>query len=71
MSKTFHSFSDDASRKGAPEGWTLDVTEVYPSAGAGFLVVLTGDVLTMPGLPNRPAAADMGVDEDGDVHGLF
>ncbi|PSP84995.1 formate--tetrahydrofolate ligase [Halobacteriales archaeon QS_1_68_17] len=71
MSKTFHSFSDDASLKGAPEGWTLDVREVYPSAGAGFLVVLTGDVLTLPGLPSRPAAADMDIDEDGTITGLF
>jgi formate--tetrahydrofolate ligase len=71
LSKTFHSFSDDPSRKGAPTGWTLDVTEVYPSAGAGFLVVLTGDVLTLPGLPAEPAAAGMDVDEDGNVSGLF
>jgi formate--tetrahydrofolate ligase len=71
MSKTFHSMSDDASRKGAPEGWELEVTEVYPSAGAGFLVVLTGDVLTMPGLPKRPAAADMDIDADGTISGLF
>ena len=71
MSKTFHSLSDDASLKGAPEGWELDITEVYPSAGAGFLVVLTGDVLTLPGLPERPAAADMDIDEDGTITGLF
>jgi formate--tetrahydrofolate ligase len=71
MSKTFHSFSDDASRKGAPEGWTLDVREVYPSAGAGFVVALTGDVLTLPGLPADPAAAHMDVDADGNVSGLF
>jgi len=71
MSKTFHSFSDDPSLKGAPEDWTLEVTEVYPSAGAGFLVVLTGDVLTMPGLPETPAAANMDIDEDGTISGLF
>ena len=71
MSKTFHSLSDDASLKGAPEGWELEVAEVYPSAGAGFLVVLTGDVLTLPGLPERPAAADMDIDPDGTIHGLF
>jgi formate--tetrahydrofolate ligase len=71
MSKTFHSLSDDASRKGAPEDWTLEVTEVYPSAGAGFLVVLTGDVLTLPGLPSDPAAANMDIDEDGTIEGLF
>lgn len=71
MSKTFHSFSDDVSLKGAPEGWELDVREVYPSAGAGFLVALTGDVLTLPGLPKRPAAADMDIDADGNISGLF
>ena len=71
MSKTFHSLSDDASKKGAPSDWTLEVKEVYPSAGAGFLVVLTGDVLTLPGLPADPAAANMDVDEDGNVSGLF
>jgi Formyltetrahydrofolate synthetase len=71
MSKTFHSLSDDASLKGVPEDWTLEIGEVYPSAGAGFLVVLTGDVLTLPGLPERPAAADMDVDGDGNVSGLF
>ncbi len=71
MSKTFHSLSDDPSLKGVPEGWELDVTEVYPSAGAGFLVVLTGDVLTMPGLPKTPASANMDIDEDGTISGLF
>jgi formate--tetrahydrofolate ligase len=71
MSKTFHSLSDDPSLKGAPEGWTLEVKEVYPSAGAGFLVVLTGDVLTLPGLPEEPAAAGMDIDSDGTISGLF
>ncbi|PSQ31844.1 formate--tetrahydrofolate ligase, partial [Halobacteriales archaeon QS_9_67_15] len=61
MSKTFHSFSDDATKKGAPTGWELEISEVYPSAGAGFLVALTADALTMPGLPQRPAAADMDI----------
>ncbi|TYL36330.1 formate--tetrahydrofolate ligase [Natronococcus pandeyae] len=71
MSKTFHSLSDDASQKGAPEGWTLEVNEIYPSAGAGFLVVLTADVLTLPGLPAEPAAAEMDLHSDGSVSGLF
>ena len=71
MSKTFHSLSDDPSLKGAPDDWTLEVKEIYPSAGAGFLVALTGDVLTLPGLPADPAAADMDVDPDGTVSGLF
>jgi formate--tetrahydrofolate ligase len=71
MSKTFHSLSDDASLKGAPEDWTLEINELYPSAGAGFLVVLTADVLTLPGLPADPAAAGMDIDPDGTVSGLF
>jgi formate--tetrahydrofolate ligase len=71
MSKTFHSLSDDAAKKGAPEGWELEISEVYPSAGAGFIVALTADALTMPGLPARPAAADMDIDEDGNISGLF
>lgn len=71
MSKTFHSLSDDASKKGAPTGWELEISEVYPSAGAGFLVALTADALTMPGLPQRPAAADMDIDDDGNISGLF
>jgi len=71
LSKTFHSFSDDASKKGVPTDWELDVRELYPSAGAGFVVALTGDVMTMPGLPARPAAADMDIDEDGTISGLF
>jgi formate--tetrahydrofolate ligase len=71
MSKTFHSLSDDPSLKGAPEDWTLEVKEVYPSAGAGFLVALTGDVLTLPGLPSDPAAANMDIDDEGTISGLF
>jgi formate--tetrahydrofolate ligase len=71
MSKTFHSLSDDAAKKGAPDGWELEVSEVYPSAGAGFLVALTADALTMPGLPGRPAAADMDISDEGDISGLF
>jgi formate--tetrahydrofolate ligase len=71
MSKTFHSLSDDAAKKGAPTGWELEISEVYPSAGAGFLVALTADALTMPGLPRRPAAADMDIDDEGNITGLF
>lgn len=71
MSKTFHSLSDDASKKGAPTGWDLEIQEIYPSAGAGFLVALTSDVLTLPGLPADPAAANMDIDDDGTVSGLF
>jgi formate--tetrahydrofolate ligase len=71
ISKTFHSLSDDAEKKGAPTGWELEIKEVYPSAGAGFLVALTSDVLTLPGLPADPAAADMDIDPEGTVSGLF
>jgi formate--tetrahydrofolate ligase len=71
MSKTFHSLSDDASRKGAPTGWELEIQEIYPSAGAGFLVALTSDVLTLPGLPAEPAAAKMDIDDEGNISGLF
>lgn len=71
ISKTPHSVTDDAAKKGAPTDWTLTVRELYPSAGAGFVVALTGNVLTMPGLPSEPAAEAVDVDEDGTVHGLF
>ena len=71
VSKTPYSFSDDASLTGVPDGWTLTVREVSPSAGAGFVVAKTADVMTMPGLPAEPAAEDIDVDADGDVSGLF
>ncbi len=71
LSKTQHSVTDDPSVKGAPTDWTLTVREAYPAAGAGFVVVLTGDVLTMPGLPADPAATGMDVGGDGAISGLF
>jgi len=71
IAKTQYSLSDDPSRLGRPEGFRITVTEVRPSAGAGFVVVLTGDIMTMPGLPRVPAAAAMRVDRDGTVQGLF
>ncbi|AFZ71898.1 formate--tetrahydrofolate ligase [Natronobacterium gregoryi] len=71
LSKTPYSFSDDSSKNGAPEGWELTVRELRPSAGAGFVVALTGDVLTMPGLPSEPAALEMDLEDDGTVTGLF
>ena len=72
ISKTPGSLSDDPGKRGVPSGWELTVRELYPSAGAGFVVALTGNVLTMPGLPSEPAAADITVDdEDGSVDGLF
>jgi formate--tetrahydrofolate ligase len=71
ISKTPASLSDDPEKAGVPFGWELTVRELYPSAGAGFVVALTGDVLTMPGLPADPAATDIEVDENGFVRGLF
>ncbi|HET7693296.1 MAG TPA: formate--tetrahydrofolate ligase [Gemmatimonadota bacterium] len=71
VAKTQYSLSDDPTRLGRPKGFHITVSEVRPSAGAGFLVVLTGDIMTMPGLPKKPAAEGMKVDPDGTVHGLF
>jgi len=70
MAKTQYSFSDDPTRLGAPEGFRITVREVVPSAGAGFVVVKTGDVMTMPGLPLRPSANGMRVEADGTIVGL-
>ncbi|MBR5277838.1 MAG: formate--tetrahydrofolate ligase, partial [Clostridia bacterium] len=66
-----YSFSDDATRLGAPTGFTVTVKNVKISAGAGFIVVLTGDILTMPGLPKVPAAERIDVTDDGLITGLF
>ncbi len=71
IAKTQYSFSDDATKLGAPEGFTVTVKNVKISAGAGFIVVLTGDILTMPGLPKVPAAERIDVDENGVISGLF
>jgi formate--tetrahydrofolate ligase len=71
MAKTQYSFSDDPSLRGAPEDFTITVREVTPSAGAGFVVAHTGDIMTMPGLPKRPAAEAMRVAADGTITGLF
>ncbi len=71
MAKTQYSFSDDASQKGAPEGFTVTVRNVRVSAGAGFLVALTGDIMTMPGLPKKPSAERIDVDASGRITGLF
>ena len=71
MAKTQYSFSDDASLLGAPEGFTVTVRNLKVSAGAGFIVALTGDILTMPGLPKVPAAEKIDVDESGRITGLF
>ena len=71
MAKTQYSFSDDASLLGAPTGFTITVRNLKVSAGAGFLVALTGDIMTMPGLPKVPAAEKIDVDENGKISGLF
>ncbi len=71
VAKTQYSLSDDPSLLGRPEGYTLTVREVYISAGAGFVVVLTGQVMTMPGLPKEPAAYNIDVNENGMITGLF
>ena len=71
MAKTQYSLSDDAALLGRPEGFTITIREVYVSAGAGFVVVLTGAVMTMPGLPKAPAAYRIDVNEEGRITGLF
>ena len=71
IAKTQYSFSDDPAKLGAPEGFTVTVRNVKVSAGAGFIVVLTGDIMTMPGLPKVPAAENIDVDENGKISGLF
>ena len=71
MAKTQYSFSDDAAKLGAPKGFTVSVRNLKVSAGAGFIVALTGDIMTMPGLPKVPAAERIDVDENGVISGLF
>ena len=70
MAKTQSSFSTDPTLRGAPTGHTVDVREVRLSAGAGFVVMVTGNLLTMPGLPKVPAAGHIDVDADGRITGL-
>ncbi|MFR8073054.1 MAG: formate--tetrahydrofolate ligase, partial [Anaerovoracaceae bacterium] len=71
VAKTQYSFSDDQTLLGAPKGFTLTVRNLKVSAGAGFIVALTGDIMTMPGLPKRPAAEKIDVDKTGKISGLF
>jgi len=71
MAKTQYSFSDDPKLLGAPEGFTVTVRNLKVSAGAGFIVALTGDIMTMPGLPKVPSAEKIDVDERGNISGLF
>jgi formate--tetrahydrofolate ligase len=71
MAKTQYSFSDDPTLRGAPRGWTLTVRNIKISAGAGFIVALTGEIMTMPGLPPVPSAEKIDVDNTGKISGLF
>ena len=71
IAKTQYSFSDDASKKGAPRGFKISVRQVKVSAGAGFVVALTGEIMTMPGLGKEPSAFKIDVDETGKISGLF
>ncbi|MGO3418193.1 MAG: formate--tetrahydrofolate ligase [Pseudolactococcus laudensis] len=71
MAKTQYSFSDDQNILGAPEGFDITIRELVPKLGAGFIVALTGDIMTMPGLPKKPAALNMDVDNAGHISGLF
>ena len=71
VAKTQYSFSDDPTKLGAPTGFTVTVRNIKISAGAGFIVVLTGDIMTMPGLPKSPAAERIDIDENGVITGLF
>ena len=71
MAKTQYSFSTDPERKGAPDDHVTPIREIRLAAGARFLVVICGEIMTMPGLPRRPAACDIGLDGDGQIYGLF
>lgn len=71
MAKTQYSFSDDDTKLGRPTGFDIHIREVYLNAGAGFVVAVTGTVMTMPGLPKKPAANNIDVDENGVITGLF
>ena len=71
MAKTQYSFSDDPTLLGAPKDFTVTVRNLKVSAGAGFIVAMTGDIMTMPGLPKVPAAEKINVDETGKISGLF
>ncbi len=71
VAKTQYSLSDQASLLGRPTGFTVKINDIIPSAGAGFLVAISGDIMRMPGLPKKPAAVNMDIDEDGKIIGLF
>ena len=71
MAKNQYSLSDDPKKLGRPTGFTVNIREVYVSAGAGFVVAITGTIMTMPGLPKVPAAEAIDVDDNGNIVGLF
>lgn len=71
MAKTQYSLSDDQTKLGRPAGFQINVRDAYVCAGAGFVVVLTGSIMTMPGLPKKPAAEGIDVNEEGKITGLF
>ena len=71
MAKTQYSLSDDMSKLGRPTGFTINIREVYISAGAGFVVAITGSIMTMPGLSKTPAAFGIDLTDDGQIQGLF
>ncbi len=71
MAKTQYSLSDDATLLGRPKGFRITVNDVYPAAGAGFVVAQAGDIMTMPGLPKEPAAERMAILPNGSITGLF
>ena len=71
IAKTQYSLSDNQKSLGCPKGFTLTVRDVWLSAGAGYIVILTGNIMTMPGLPPRPAAVDIDIDANGVIEGLF
>ena len=71
MAKTQYSFSDNPNLLGAPRGFRISIKDVKVCSGAGFVVVKTGDIMTMPGLPKVPSAEKIDVDEDGRISGLF
>ena len=71
MAKTQYSLSDDEKKLGRPVDFDINIREVYVSAGAGFIVAITGNIMTMPGLPKIPAANNIDIDENGEIVGLF
>ena len=71
IAKTQYSLSDDPGKLGAPKDFTINVKEIKLSAGAGFIVVLTGSIMVMPGLPKAPAALKIDINEKGEIEGLF